>query len=252
MNYKIFNEDCIYGMSKLNECSIDLIVTSPPYNLGLKYDVYNDSIDLEDYYKFQELWLRSAYRLLKNDGRICINHYLSCGTAKLRTAPLMHINTIAESIGFKHHGVAIWDDITLSKRTAWGSWLSSSAPYVNSPHEGILILYKDRWKRDTKGKTDITKEEFMEACSGVWKIAPEKKRHICPAPFPVALPSRCIRLLSYEGDTVLDPFMGNATTGVACVQSNRNFVGFEISEPYFMYGKGRMDGELIKKGEWIQ
>jgi site-specific DNA-methyltransferase (adenine-specific) len=249
MNYKIFNEDCIHGMDNLPQCSVDLIVTSPPYNLGIKYDVYNDNVELEEYYKWCELWLCRCYNLLKMDGRICINHYLSCGTAKLRTAPLMRINNICEAIGFHHHGLAIWDDRTLSKRTAWGSWLSSSAPYINSPHEGILIMYKDRWKRDNKGKTDIGKDEFMEACSGIWKIAPEKKRSVCPAPFPVALPARCIKMFSYEGDTVCDPFMGGGTTGVACAQHNRDFVGFELSQTYCDHAARRIDEEIygVKK-----
>jgi len=245
MNYKILNEDCIIGMNNLPESSVDLIVTSPPYNLGIKYDVYNDNVDIEEYYKWTDLWVRSAYRLLKPDGRICINHYLSCGTSKLRTAPLMRINTIAENIGFHHHGLAIWDDRTLSKRTAWGSWKSASAPSINSPHEGILIMYKDHWKKDKKGTTDIDKDEFMESCSGIWKISTEKKRNVCPAPFPVALPLRCIKLLSYEGDTVLDPFMGSGTTGVACVKTNRNFIGFEISPEYCKHAAMRIDNELF-------
>lgn len=244
IEYEIFAKDCIKGMNKRPAASVNLIVTSPPYNLDIPYDVYKDNLGVEEYFKFNAEWLRSAYRLLKPDGRICINHYLSCGTAKVRTAPLMRINCIAEEIGFKHHGVAIWDDRTLSKRTAWGSWKSASAPYINSPHEGILIMYKDHWKRDKKGVTDISKEEFMEACSGIWKIAPEKKRAVCPAPFPVALPLRCIKLLSYEGDLVCDPFMGGGTTGVACAISNRNFLGYELSKAYCEHGIARIEEAL--------
>ena len=149
---------------------------------------------------------------------MCLNHYLSCGTAEIRFAPLMSLNSIAESLGFKHHGIAIWDDRTITKRTAWGSWMSASAPYLNSPYEGILVLYKDRWKKDVGGESTILSTEFMESCSGIWKIQPETKYQTI-ANFPVALPRRCINLFTYKGQSVLDPFMGAGSTAVAAKQN---------------------------------
>ena len=211
--------------------SVDLVVTSPPYNLNLPYDVCNDRKPIEDYWIWCQEWLIQLHRILKPDGRLCLNHYLSCGNSDLRFAPLMNLNYIAENIGFKHHGIAIWNDITLTKPTAWGSWLSASAPYVNSPYEGVLILFKDHWKKDHSGHTEISVKEFMGATTGVWKIQPEQNR-VTPAPFPVALPRRCILLFSWEGDLVLDPFMGGGTTAVAAKQTKRDFVGFEISKAY--------------------
>lgn len=228
----IFNEDCVSGMrTHIPDNSIDLIVTSPPYNLGIQYDTYIDTLPVDDYFAWCREWLVECYRVLKPDGRICINHYLSCGTSEVRFAPLMQINGIAEDIGFHHHGIAIWDDRTITKRTAWGSWLSARAPYLNSPYEGVVILYKDHWRKDQEGETDITSKEFMECASGVWKIQPCQKYDTI-ANFPVELPRRCIRFFSYVGDIVLDPFMGSGKTAVAAKQTRRRYVGFEISPNY--------------------
>jgi len=237
---KILNGDCLTELKKLPDYSIDLIVTSPPYNCGIEYNSYNDNMKWEDYYLWCQIWIKQLFRVLRNDGRLCLIHYLSLGQSNNRHAPLMKLNCIAEEIGFKHYGLAIWWDITLAKRTAWGSWLSASAPYINSPFEGILILYKNHWKKVSGGKTDISKEEFMESCSGIWKIAPEHKRQH-PAPFPIKLAERCIKLLSFEQDTILDPFMGSGTTGVACKNLNRNFIGIEISQKYCEMAKKRID-----------
>ena len=223
--------DCLEIMPQLEDKSVDLILTSPPYNCGINYDNHNDNQDWVNYYNWCELWLIELEGIIKNDGRFALIHYLSFGQSDNRQSPIMTLNTLAENIGFKHHGLAIWWDITLCKKTAWGSWLSASAPYISSPFEGILILYKERWKKDKQGKTDISKEEFIESCSGVWKIAPEHNR-IHPAPFPLKMANRCIRLLSYVGDTILDPFLGSGTTLVACKELGRRGIGIEISEKY--------------------
>jgi len=246
----VYNEDCVVGMQKLPDNSIDLIVTSPPYNIGVKYDIFDDFRPWSEYYAWCKQWLTECYRVLKPDGRFCLNHYFSCGTSETRSAPLLNLHCICTEIGFKHHGLAVWGDITLTKYQAWGSWLSASAPYVNSPYEAILIQYKDHWKKDRKGVTQITPKEFMESCSGVWKLPTEKNRSGCPAPFPIALASRCIRLLSYEGDIVLEPFMGSGTTPVAAKQNKRYYIGYEISKAYFDQSTSRLSQKNMS--DWTE
>lgn len=231
--------DCLIEMKKMPDKSIDLVLTSPPYNCGIKYNKHNDSMDWNDYYSWCGLWIKEVHRVLKDDGRLSLIHYFSLGRSSNRQAPLMRLNIIAENIGMKHHAVAVWWDITLTKLTAWGSWLSASAPYISSPFEGVLIMYKERWKKDVKGKSTITKEEFRESCSGVWKIPTERDR-THPAPFPIKMANRCINLLSYEGMSILDPFMGSGTTGVACKELGRNFIGIEISPEYFKIAENRI------------
>jgi len=247
----IFQEDCLAGMkARIPDGSIDLIVTSPPYNLGIQYDSYTDCLPLDQYFDWCRDWLTECHRTLKPDGRLCLNHYLSCGrgagrdNVDARFAPLMRMNCIAEDIGFHHHGVAIWDDRTITKRTAWGSWLSARAPYLNSPYEGILVMYKDRWRKDTEGVTDITSKEFMEIASGVWKIRP-CQTYDTIANFPVDLPRKCIRFFSYVGDMVLDPFMGAGTTALAAKQTGRKYVGFEISPNYWKKAMQNLTQECL-------
>lgn len=234
--------DCLEGLKDMADGSIDLVFTSPPYNIGIKYDIYNDAQPWDKYYQWCELWLKELLRVMKDDGRCCIVHYLSLGKADNRHSPLMDINYIAHVLGFNHHGLAIWWDITLTKRTAWGSWLSASAPYINSPFEGILFLYKNSWRKANQGITHISKEEFIEACSGIWKIPTERKR-THPAPFPIALAERAIKLLSYEDDVILDPFCGSGTTLVAAKRLNRKYIGMDISPTYCDMAEKRLSVE---------
>ena len=236
---KIICGDCLEVMKGIPDKVIDLVVTSPPYNCGIDYGIHNDNMKWVEYYSWCKDWLTEIFRIIKDDGRICLIHYLSLGQVDNRYAPLMELNCLAEEIGFKHYGLAIWWDITLTKRTAWGSWLSASAPYINSPFEGILILYKNYWKKINQGTTEISPKEFMESCSGIWKIPTEhNRRH--PAPFPIELASRCMRLFSWKGDILLDPFLGSGTTAVACKELGRNFIGIEIEPKYCEIAKRRL------------
>ena len=231
--------NCLDVLPNIPDNSIDLIVTSPPYNVEMAYDVYIDRMPWGDYYSWCEKWLCECYRVLKPDGRMALNHYLSLGNAKTgRTAPLMELNHIAMDIGFGHHTVAVWTDATLSRRTAWGSWGSASSPYICSPFEGILLLYKNQWKKLKKGISDCPKEDFIQLTGGIWKMQPET-RGITPASFCVDLPLKCIRLLSYVDSIVLDPFSGSGTTAVACIMSGRKYIGIELSPAYCAKAENR-------------
>ena len=150
-------------------------------------------------------------------------------------------------MGWKYHSTIIWNEQNISKRTAWGSWLSASAPFVIAPVEVIVVLYKERWKKISgSGKSDISKEEFIEWTNGVWNFMGESKKRIGhPAPFPVELPKRCIKLFSFVGDTVLDPFLGSGSTLIACVLTNRKGIGVEIDKNYCELAKNR----LIKEAQ---
>ncbi len=123
--------------------------------------------------------------------------------------------------------------------------MSASAPYVIAPVELIVVLYKESWKRAVRGVSDIGRAEFMEWTNGLWTFNGEsKKRTGHPAPFPLELPRRCIRLFTFVGDTVLDPFMGSGTTLVAAALAGRRVVGIEIEERYSELARDR----LIKTG----
>jgi len=238
---KILLGDCLKVMPSIPDNSIDLVITSPPYNIGIDYGTYKDNLPWKKYYNWCKLWLKEIYRILKNDGRFCLNHYLSLGNSKEKTAPLMILNGLSLEIGFKHHGLAIWEDKTISTLTAWGSWLSASSPYVNCPTEGILILYKEHWKKENKGVSTIENRDFIMATKGVWNLGTDRKR-LTPATFPERLPGLCINLLTYEDDLVLDLFLGSGTTAVACRELGRRFIGIEINPEYCEIARRRLSG----------
>ncbi len=244
---QIIQGDCIQVMKNIPDNYVDLVVTSPPYNIGIDYGTYKDNLAWKEYYSWCKKWLKEIYRILKNDGRFCLNHYLSLGNSKERTAPLMVLNGLAIEIGFKHHGLAIWEDRTINTLTAWGSWMSASAPYINSPFEGILVLYKEFWQKQTKGESTIEKNDFIMASKGIWDIGTERKR-LTPCPFPVKLPRLCINLLTYKNDIVLDPFIGSGTTAVAAKELNRRYIGIDSNLNYCEIAKRRissMTGKLF-------
>ncbi len=143
------------------------------------------------------------------------------------------LTLVAKEAGWKYHSTIVWNEQNISRRTAWGSWLSASAPYVIAPVELIVVLYKDEWKKNYKGESDITREEFMEWTNGVWSFNGESKKRIGhPAPFPKELPKRCIKMFSYLGDTIFDPFLGSGTTTLVAKELNRNPIGVDIDPEY--------------------
>lgn len=237
---KLYCGDSLKILKTFPDDNIDLCITSPPYNFGIKYDNYEDLIPWPDYYKWCEQWMYEIFRTLKNDGRFVLNHYFSGGTAEHRTCPLFILNDIAMKIGFKHHAVLLWNDITVVKKTAWGSWLSASSPYINSPFEGFLVLYKNQWKKQNKGEDSINKEDFMKMCGGVINDSPSRdSQH--PAPFPIKTVKLFIEGLSFKNDIILDPFCGRGTTLMAAKSTGRNYIGIDISPKYIKLSEGNIN-----------
>jgi len=225
----------------VEENSIDLIVTSPPYNVDIKYGSYDDDISYEGYLEFTREWLARCLKLAKDDGRFCLNIPLDKNKGGQQSV-CADITTIAKQVGWKYHSTIIWNEQNISRRTAWGSWLSASAPYVIAPVEVIVILYKRQWKKiGGSRQSDTTREEFMEWTNGVWNFSGESKKRVGhPAPFPVELPRRCVKLFTFVGDTVLDPFLGSGSTLVACVEGKRRGIGVEIDSHYCEIAKQRL------------
>jgi site-specific DNA-methyltransferase (adenine-specific) len=247
--YRVFFEEpnakILYGntlTTKLIEPeSIDLIVTSPPYNLDIKYKSSSDRLPYDDYLSFTKQWLKRAFQWLKADGRMCLNIPLDKNKGGHQSVGA-DITEIAKKIGYKYHATIIWNEGNISKSSAWGSWLSASCPYVIAPVELIVVLYKNSWKKTSGSKkSDIVKDEFVTWTQGVWSFSGEKKSKIGhPAPFPVELPKRCIKLFSFVGDTILDPFMGSGTTVIAAKQNNRNGIGIDIDQGYCTLAMNRI------------
>ena len=239
-NITIVHDD-VLTTSEIEGDSIDLIVTSPPYNVDIKYDSHKDDISYHDYLEFSEKWLRQCHGWLRDDGRLCLNVPLDKNKGGQQSVGA-DLTTIAKSIGYKYHSTIIWNEGNISRRTAWGSWMSASAPFVIAPVELIIVLYRHRWKKTSGSKkSDITRDEFMNWTNGMWTFNGESKKKVGhPAPFPLELPRRCIKLFSYVGDTVLDPFMGSGTTLIAAAMYGRNGIGIEIDGGYCKLAQRRI------------
>jgi site-specific DNA-methyltransferase (adenine-specific) len=214
------------------EKSVDLIVTSPPYNVDIDYNSNDDSLSYAEYLQFSTKWLARCYEMAKDDGRLCLNIPLDKNKGGMNPV-YADLLKVAKDVGWNYFTTIVWNEGNISRRTAWGSWLSASAPFVIAPVEMILVMYKKQWKKLTKGVTNIERNEFMEWTNGVWTFNGESKKRVGhPAPFPIELPSRCIKLFSYEGDSILDPFVGSGSTLVACRQLSRTGIGFDIDFSY--------------------
>jgi site-specific DNA-methyltransferase (adenine-specific) len=231
-NIFIYKDD-ILEFSAIPNNSIDLIVTSPPYNVDIHYNSHVDNLTYGDYLEFTRKWIQKCFDLVKDDGRFCLNIPLDKNKGGQQSV-YADITKIAKDIGWKYHSTIIWNEGNISRRTAWGSFMSASAPYVIAPVEVIVVLYKKSWKKISGSKkSDITKKEFMDWTNGIWSFSGESKKRIGhPAPFPIELPRRCIKLFSFVGDTVLDPFMGSGTTLIAAYLNKRKAIGVDIDKEY--------------------
>jgi site-specific DNA-methyltransferase (adenine-specific) len=230
-------------MGELPEACIHLMVTSPPYNVGKEYDA---DLTLQEYVSFLERVWKEVYRVLVPGGRACIN------VANLGRKPYIPLHAYILdsmlSLGFLMRGEIIWNKAaSASPSTAWGSWCSPANPTLRDVHEYILVFSKGTFSRKNlhKRQKTISREEFLELTRSVWTFPAEPARKIGhPAPFPVELPYRLIQLYTYQGEVVLDPFMGSGQTAIAARKAGRHFVGYESDEGYAGLAVKRL-GEVV-------
>ncbi len=225
--------DDVLTTSCVDDNSIDLVITSPPYNVDIQYNSHKDDVSYAEYLEFSKMWMARCFAWLKEDGRFCLNVPLDKNKGGQQSVGA-DLTTIAKEVGFQYHSTIVWNEGNISRRTAWGSWKSASAPYVIAPVELIVVLYKQKWKKNSGSKiSDIERSEFMDWTNGLWVFNGESKKRIGhPAPFPIELPRRCVKLFSYVDDVVLDPFSGSGTTLIAAVSNNRKGIGIEVDRKY--------------------
>jgi len=234
-------------MAELNDESVHLIVTSPPYwqlkDYGPKQQIgYNDSY--QDYINNLNLVWKECHRVLHNGCRLCINigdqFARSVYYGRYKVIPIRtEIIKFCETMGFDYMGAIIWQKVTTCNTTG-GATIMGSFPYprngiVKLDYEFILIFKKlgpaPRPSKEAKEKSRLSTEEWNEYFYGHWNFSGEKQdKHL--APFPEELPKRLIKMFSFVGDTVLDPFLGSGTTSVAALKLCRNSVGYEINVDY--------------------
>lgn len=295
-------------MKELPDACIQLVVTSPPYNVGKGYIDHADDLPLDAYLTLLNQVWRECYRVLVPGGRLCIN------VANTDRKPYQPLNSLItgellrmareEGQHWLMRGEILWDKgASVGVSTAWGSFTRSSDPVLRDVHEYIMIFSKESFRLPEGGLTGITGGQFVDWTRSIWRpeeppgaslpdglggrSLPELQRKLAakfknarrrgkddawiveslaraawlyfsqpgssiwpmttesavdhPAPFPVELPRRLIKLYTKPGDLVLDPFMGAGATAVAAVQTDRAYVGFDVSETYCRMARQRVD-----------
>ena len=256
-------------MINVPDKSVHLIITSPPYwqlkDYGTENQIgYNDSY--EEYINNMNLVWRESYRVLNNGCRLCVNigdqfaravYYGRYKVIPIRT----EIIKFCEAIGFDYMGAIIWQKKTTTNTTG-GASLMGSYP---TPRNGILsidyefiLLFKKlgtpiKPSREIKEQSKMTKEEWKTYFDGHWNFGGARQDgHI--AMFPEELPKRLIKMFSFVGDTVLDPFLGSGTTSLAAKNLGRNSIGYEINQDFlpFIKKKLNIDNDKINQYEFIK
>jgi DNA modification methylase len=244
---KIINDKWENVMPQIPDNSVDIIITSPPYNVDLgggsksglfnnkKYDDYEDNMPHEEYLEWMDKIFEESYRVLKRGGRIVIN----IGDGKNGSIPT-HADFIVrmkDKHKFIPMATIVWVKSQISNRFSWGSYCSPSQPSFPKPFEYIIVMAKETTKHEgDPKKITVTPKEFQTNSLALWTFPPEtqmKKLYDHPAVFPITLPRRLIQQLTYEDDIVLDPFTGAGTTCTAAKQLNRKYIGIEMSKKYY-------------------
>ncbi|MFA7219530.1 MAG: site-specific DNA-methyltransferase [Synergistaceae bacterium] len=251
--------------------SIDLIVTSPPYNVNLgsnkhkkdKYDSYDDNMPYNEYLDWIEGLFIHCNRILKTGGRLCVNIGDGANgqipTHVDFTYRLLHLSDKVSDLKndpYKMMTTIVWDKNQIGASTAWGSWKSPSCPSFPTQFEFIIVVAKGMTKHEgDNDKITVTGDNFIRNSRALWQFTPETsmmKNYNHPAMFPTELPRRLIDQLTYKNDVIFDPFSGAGTTCAVAKQMGRHYIGFEMSEQYYNVSMERLslipelDGNLPK------
>lgn len=238
---RIINNDSEFVLKQLPDNCIDLIITSPPYNFGIGYDTSKDGVNWEKYFHKLFAIFDECIRVLKYGGRIIIN-IQPLFSDYIPSHHIISNHFMEKKMIWK--GEILWEKNNYNcKYTAWGSWKSPSSPYLKYTWEFLEIFAKGDLKKEGLAENiDIKEDEFKKWVVAKWSIAPERKmlQYDHPAMFPEELVERSLKLFSYEGDIILDPFNGVGTTCVVAKRFHRKYIGIDVSEKYCSVAKRRL------------
>lgn len=255
----IYNHDSS-DMCMIPDESVNLIITSPPYWTLKDYDVEGQiglGSSSYDFYlnELNKIW-KECVRVLAPDGKICINimPFLLTGKAarfERRETRLVlgDIERFMDSTGSMFQfGLYIWDKRKIARFSSFGSYPYPPNIFSTYPYEWITVFSKKGKRKpvskEIKEKSKLTTEEWQKwAINSIWEMQPAKaKAEGHPAPFPKELPARLIKLYSFWGDTVLDPFAGTGTTLLAAQELGRKSIGFELNPEYIKLINKKLNG----------
>jgi len=247
-------------MDAIEDGSVALVVTSPPYFAGKQYEeeLERDGVP-SSYAEYLQLLtdvFAECARTLEPGGRIAVN-VANLGRKPYRSLSADVIGILQDRLHLLLRGEVIWrKGEGAAGNCAWGSFRSPANPVLRDTTERVVIASKGRFDR-AKGRAereraglpalnDIEADEFMAATLDVWDIPPESARRVShPAPFPIELPARLIELYTYENDLVLDPFMGSGSTLVAAARRGRRYIGYDLDPSYVDIARLRVRDEGV-------
>jgi len=243
-------------MAELPDASVALVVTSPPYFAGKAYEEeLGEGHIPASYVEYLEMLtdvFAECARVLEPGGRISVN-VANLGRKPYRSLSADVTHILQDRLGLLLRGEIIWQKARgAGGSCAWGSFQSAKNPTLRDITERVVVASKGRFdrarttaEREAAGlptASTIGKDRFLDLTLDLWEFAPESATRVGhPAPFPKELPERLIELYTFEGDLVLDPFMGSGTTAVAALENGRRFVGYETEEPYVEAADERID-----------
>ena len=248
-------------MADVPDNCVALVVTSPPYFAGKAYETaLGEGGVPADYVEYLEM-LRDIFaecaRVLEPGGRIAVN-VANLGRKPFRSLSADVTTILQDDLQLLLRGEIVWQKGEgASGSCAWGSFQKATNPVLRDMTERVIVASKGRFdravsvkEREQRGlpfESDIDKQEFLDATLDVWKMRPERAKRVHhPAPFPVDLPERLIRLYSYVGDVVLDPFMGSGSTAVAAARNGRHYVGYDLDPEYVAIAEERVRVEGVR------
>lgn len=212
--------NCIDVLPTIAKESIDILLTDPPYNVGLGYPTYNDRRPEQEFWTIMAQWLTQAYRVLKADGQA----YIKFSTDFWRFFPIAH------KIGFKYENTLIWDKKYFYPKRRFRSW--------GYAYEPILVFGKEKRRKLWKPALNI-----IRAKPCYHDRNDSNKRHFI-AQMPLEIPYTIISKATKSNDTVLDCFLGSGTTLLACKLLGRNGIGIELDSSTIEIAKKRLNWDV--------
>jgi site-specific DNA-methyltransferase (adenine-specific) len=266
--------DCVSGMKKMNDGSVQLTVTSPPYDIGKDYgEDHDDRQGIESWKLFMEDVIEQLFRITKPDGKVVFNVGKSFSDSdkdgRFYFYPLAaYIKTMMVDAGFDFWDEIIWNKNSFASRG--GGALMGSYPYpsnfmVTQRHEHVLVFRKyvdnsyhksrnlPQLGTEKRERSALTKDRWNEITQSMWDIAGVTQSNMeldHGAVSPVELSRRAVQLYSFVGDTIFNPMMGSGTVAVAAKELDRNYYGFEQNQEYVEYARNRVGD--VERGSEIE
>ncbi len=204
---------------------VALVVGSPPYCLGIAEQGYVDFTDYAAYLGAAATWARELYRVLQPTGRLALNVPVDIARGQRQPVASDWLQVL-RAAGFQYRATVVWQEGNVARSVTRGSLDSPAAINLICPAELVLIVHKGEWHLGRSDASDLTHEEWLAWTLAAWSFAGEHPERVgYPAPFPEELPRRLIKLLSFPGDLVVDPFVGSGTTAVVVQALGRRFWG---------------------------